>query len=199
MQNRTKSSLFMFLDYLLSLLLQFFGLFLFSWVLANDWGTVFYSAIFTLVLFGLIYSRAHKAAIKDVKHKELRPVYTEGLHLAAPLAVFNLIIVVLYALLDAGIIPAKDVLVQTLYSFPDNQPRFATEVFLFDYIVPVVRLWFGSLVGFIGSATPALVLLINPAVILAGGFAGYLAGTKKLYISEKIAEIIQKIKEKFNE
>lgn len=199
MTNRKKTALFMFVDYLICLFLQLIGLFVLSWLLNFSWGYFAYSTLFSLVLFGFMYSRAHNAAKKDIKRKEAKSPFTEGLLMAAPLVIFNLIIIGVYALLEANIIPARDILVKTLYSFPENEPRVATDVFLLDYITPIVRIWFGTLVGFMGSKTSPLCLLISPAITLLGGFLGYFAGSKKFYISDLIVKAQEKIKNKFNE
>ena len=96
MKNRTKTALLMFVDYLLCILLQMFGLFVFSWMLQFSWGHPAYSIIFSLTLFGLLYSRAHKAAKRDSRLKENQPGMWEGLRIALPLAVFNLVIILIY-------------------------------------------------------------------------------------------------------
>jgi len=199
MTNRKKTALFMFVDYLICLLLQLIGLIIFSWMLNFSWGYFVYSVLSSLVLFGLIYSRAHGAAQKDIRHKELKSPLTEGLLLVAPLVIFNLLIIGVYALLAANIIPASFVLIKILYSFPENQPRVATEVFLLDYITPFVRIWFGTLVGFLGDKTSPLCLLISPAITLLAAFCGYFAGSRKFFISNTIVKVQKKIKNKFNE
>lgn len=198
MSNRKKTMLMLFVDYLLCLLLELFGLILFSWMLKFPWGYPAYSTLFTLVLFGLLYSRIHSAADRDRKHKELKKP-TEGLVMAAPLVCFNLLIILIYALMQYNVIPVRDVLMNTLYSFPDDAPRVVTKLYLIDYITPVVRIWFGHLVGFMTETTTPLLLLISPLVALAAVFLGYFAGGKRFYIADVIFKAKEKVKEKFNE
>jgi len=199
MNIRKKAMLMMFVDYLICLGLQLLGLLIFSWMFRFSWGYLAYSVIFILVLFGLVYSRAHNTAKRDLKHKIVRGPYTEGLLLALPLTAFNLLVIVLFALLQSNIIPIGDNVVKILYSFPENEPRVATEVLLIDRVTPVVRIWFSHLVGFMSEKTSAFTLLISPVVTILGGFFGYYAGTRKFYISEVIAKAQNKVKDKFNE
>ncbi len=198
MSNRKKTMLMMFVDYLICLLLELFGLIVFAWMLNFSWGYPAYSVLFTLVLFGMLYSRAHNAAERNRKRKELKPV-TEGLLLAVPLTVFNLLVILIFTLMQYNIIPVRDVLMNTLYSFPDDAPRVVTKLYLIDYITPIVRVWFGHLVGFMQEGTSPLLLLISPLITLAASFAGYFAGMKQFYISDVIFKTKEKVKEKFNE
>ncbi len=199
MTNRKKAMLMMFADYLLCLLLQLFGLFIFAWMLSYSWGYPAYSALFSLILFGLLYSRAHNTAKRDLKQKDLHRTAAEGLILATPLAAFNLLLILLFALIQSNIIPIRDIVMNTVYSFPDNEPRVATDVLLIDYITPFIRIWFGMLIGFMQENTSALLLLLNPVLTLAAGFLGYLAGRRKFYLSDLIFSAKEKVKDKFNE
>ena len=144
------------------------------------------------------YSRVHNAADRAWKRKEIKSA-SEGLIMAAPLAIFNLLIILIYACMQGNIIPARDVVVTTLYSFPDDAPRVVTNVYLIDYITSGIRVWFGHLVGFLKTETPAAFLLISPAITVLACFLGYVAGRKKFYLSELIYKTQEKVKEKFNE
>lgn len=198
MPNRKKTMLMMFVDYLICLLVQLLGLFVLSWMLQYDWGGPVYSIIFCLLLFGLIYSRAHSKAERDLKRKSLQPAY-EGLLLALPLAAFNLILILLFALIQKNIIPIGNIVTNTVYTFPDNEPRIATDILLMDYITSGIRIWFGTLLGFMSDKTSAALLLISPAITLLAGFCGYWAGGHKFFISEVIFSAKEKVKDKFNE
>ncbi len=198
MSIRKKTMLMLFVDYLLCLLFELFGLILFSWMLQFSWGYPAYSVLFTLILFAMFYSRTHTAAERDRKRKELKPP-TEGLKMAAPLVCFNLVVILVYALMQYNVIPVHDVLMNTLYSFPDDVPRVVTKLYLIDYITPIVRVWFGHLVGFMTESTTPLLLLISPLVTLAGAFVGYFAGSKQFYIADVLFKTQEKVKEKFNE
>ncbi len=199
MTNRKKSMLLMFVDYLICVLVQVVALLFLSWLLKYDWGFSLYSVLMCVVVFGFMYSRAHNAAKKDLLHKDLKNIYTEGLLLALPLAVFNLLVIGIYAAFLYRIIPFGDAVVNITYSFPDNLPRVKTMVRVIDYVTPFVRLWFGSVVGFMGDKTPVVVLFLVPLVNLLGGMVGYFAGAKKFFISEKVFKVQNKIKDKFNE
>ncbi len=198
MSNRKKTMLMMFVDYLLCFVFQLFGLFFLSPMLNSFWGFTAYSVVFTLILFGFLYSRAHNAARRDLKRKEPKSLF-EGLIMAAPLAIFNLVIILFFALMQQEVIPGSDVVVKTLYRFPDNAPREVSYVYLLDTVTSVVRVWFGSLLGFAQNETSATVLLLSPALTFLAGFFGYFAGSRKFYLSETIVKVTDKIKEKFNE
>ncbi len=199
MKNRTKTALFMFVDYLLCILLQMFGLFVLSWTLQFPWGYPAYSAIFSLILFGLLYSRAHKAAKRDSRLKENQPGMWEGLRMAIPLAVLNLVIILAFALIEYNVVPVRDLVIKTIYRFPDNAPREKLDVLLIDSIIPFIRVWFGALVGFMKENTTTLILFIMPILNLAAGFLGYYAGRKKFFIADYIFRAKEKMKDKFNE
>ncbi len=199
MSNRGKTILLTFVDHLLCMVLQLFGLFAFSWLLNSVWGSVIYSVVFTLILFGMLYARVHNAAKRDLRKKENCPGLSEGILMVLPLCVFNLFIVLIFGLIQSNIIPIRDIVVNTVYTFPDNEARVMTEVLLYDSIVPFVRIWFGVLVGFMQEETSAWILLLMPILNLLAGFLGYLAGTKKFFLSELLFKAKEKVKEKFNE
>ena len=199
MTNRKKTMLMMFVDYLICVLVQVVALLFLSWLLKYNWGFPLYSGLMCLVVFGFVYSRAHRAAKKDMLYKDLKNIYTEGLLLTLPLAIFNVLVIGIYVAFVYDIIPYGDAVINITYSFPENLPRVKTVVRLLDYITPVVRLWFGSVVGFMGEKTSVGVLFLVPIVNLIGGLAGYFAGAKKFFISEKIFKAQNKLKDKFNE
>lgn len=198
MSIRKKTMLMLFVDYLLCLLIQLFGLFVLSWILKYNWGYPVYSIVFCLIFFGMQYSRVHNAADRALKRKELKSVY-EGLIMSLPLAICNFVVILIFALMQWNIIPAREVIVTTLYSFPDDAPRVVTHMYLLDYVTSGIRVWFGHLVGFLKTETPAVFLLISPAITLLAGFLGYTAGRKKFYLSDLIYNVQEKAKEKFNE
>ncbi len=199
MTNRKKTMLMLFVDYLLCLLLQMLGVFLFSWVLNFSWGYVVYSIFFCSVLFGMMYVRVHNAAKRDLRNREKEHRATEGLIMAAPVAGFNLLLIVGFVLIRSNIIPLGNVVMSTSYSFPDNAPRVATEVLFIDYLTPFIRFWFSALSGFFGKSTRWAVLLIMPLLNLAAGYLGYLARMKKFFLADKVFNAGEKVKEKFNE
>lgn len=197
-----KNSLFMFLDYLLVLLLCVLGIFIFSWMLEFSWGYLVYSIVFTLVLFGMIYSRAWKTAKKELKNKERKPKLSDGVLLSLPLTIFNLIVIAAFALILYNIIPIRDNVVSIAYSFAENEPRVRSEILLIHTLIPVVRIWFAPLIGFMqvsGNDTSPLILLITPVVTAVASMLGYFLGMRKYYISEGIVNVTEKVKKKFNE
>ncbi|MBE7048927.1 MAG: hypothetical protein E7393_06135 [Ruminococcaceae bacterium] len=199
MSTRKKTMLMMFADYAECLIWQLLGLFILSWMLKFSWGDAAYSLIFCIVFFSHIYSRAHRAAKRDSHYKDLRRTPAEGLLLATPLAVFNLLLIVIFALIQKNIIPIRNIVITTTYSFPDNEPRIATDILLIDYLSIFVRFWFGMLAGFIKEKLSWSLLLLVPLLTALGGFLGYFAGRKKYYFSETLVKTITKVKDKFNE
>ncbi len=199
MSNRVKTMLMTFVDYLLCVVLQLLGMFIFSWLLNFSWGYMAYSLIFALILFGMLYSRTHNAAKRDLRKKENRPGLSEGIMMVLPLAALNLFLILIFGLIQFNVVPVRDLVVSTVYTFPDNEPRIMTEISLYESIVPFIRIWFGVLVGFMSEKTSVLVLLLMPILNLAAGFLGYLAGTKKFFLSDVLFTTKEKVKEKFNE
>ncbi|MBE7037147.1 MAG: hypothetical protein E7403_07635 [Ruminococcaceae bacterium] len=198
MSIRKKTMLMLFVDFLICLLIQLFGLFIFSWMFNYSWGKPVYSIVFCLTFFGVQYSRVHTAASRALKRKELKPV-TEGLIMAAPLVIVNLVIILVYGLMQMNVIPIRDVVANVVYEFPDDAPRNANKIYLLSYIAMGVRLWFSHLSGFMNEKTPAALLLISPAITLLASYLGYLAGSKKYYLSDLIYKVQEKVKKKFNE
>ncbi len=198
MSNRVKTMLLLFCDYLLCLLLQLICLMTFSMLIKFSLGSLLYSVFFCLVLFSMLYSRTHFAAKKDLLKKVKRPIY-EGFIMALPLAAFNLLLAVGFSLIQSNLIPVRDIVLDTLYSFPDNAPRVATDVLLIDVLTPWIRAWFGTFLGFMQQGVPAFLPFIMPILNLLAGFLGYLAGSKKIFLSDYIFVVKEKVKEKFNE
>ncbi|MBR7163522.1 MAG: hypothetical protein IKD21_00920 [Clostridia bacterium] len=198
MSNRVKTMLLLFCDYLLCLLLQLICLMTFSMLIKFSFGSLLYSVFFCLVLFSLLYSRTHFAAKKDLLKKVKRPIY-EGFIIALPLAAFNLLLAVGFSLIQSNLIPVRDIVLDTIYSFPDNAPRVATDVLLIDVLTPWIRAWFGTFLGFMQRGVPAFLPFIMPILNLLAGFLGYLAGSKKIFLSDYIFVVKEKVKEKFNE
>ena len=197
-----KNSLLMFADYLLVLLLCLFGIMVFSWMLSFSWGYAAYSVIFSLLFFGMIYSRSWKTAKKELKNKERQPRLTDGLLLSLPFAVFNLLIIAFYALVLYDIIPIRDNVMNIVYSFAENEPRVRSEITFISYVTPLVRIWFAPLIGFMqtgGDETSPLIMLISPVLTVAASVLGYYLGMRKYYLSDNIVKVSEKVKEKFNE
>lgn len=200
MVSDRKCKAMLFVDYLLTLLFSLFGLMLFSWLFKFSWGYPVYSVLFTLIFFGLIYSRCWNKAKSDIKYQKDEVRLTRAVKMVLPLTIVFLVIIALFALVKYNIIPIRDIVVDVRYILEENQPRQTYNVLLFDNIVPIVRILFTFLVGFQPEQeTSELIFLIAPAITLLGGILGYYAGMRKFYISEVILKTQQKAKDKFNE
>ncbi len=195
-----KCKLMLFADYLIVLVLSLFGLMIFSWLLQYSWGFPLYSVVFTLIYFGMIYSRCWNKAKSDLKYHKEDLRYVRAFRLVLPLTVTLLVLIALFALIQYNIIPIRDLVTSVRYVIEENQPRRAENVVLFSTIVPVMRVLFAFVNGFQPlDSTQTAVFLIAPAVTVAAGFAGYYAGLRKFYLSEVIFKAQQKAKDKFNE
>ncbi len=198
MKNRKKTSLMLFVDYLICLLLQVLCMMAFAMILKYNWGNAIYSIFFIFINFGMLYARTHRAAKTDRLQKSQR-THFEGVYMALPLAIVNFVFALGFFLIQSNVIPVRDLVVNTVYGFPENEPRVMTEILLIDYITPVVRLWFSAFMGFMQGKTPAGLLFLMPLINLVAGGAGYVAGEKKFFLSEHIFVAKEKVKEKFNE
>ena len=198
MSKRVKTMLMMFLDYGLCLLLSLLTLAVFAMLFKFTWANITFSTLVCLAMFGLVYSRSHRAAKSDMLYKVERSWY-EGLMLVLPLAVLNFVLALAFTLIQIDLVPVRDIVVDISYSFPDNAPRVANEILLIDAITPVVRLWFAPIIGYMRESTPGALLFVVPLINLVGGFLGYIAGQKKFFLSDYIFVAKEKVKEKFNE
>ncbi len=191
----------LFIDYLLMIVFTIIGLLIFAWLMGSQTGQVVFSAVFTLILFGMIYSRTWNTAARDIKsYTDDTPYWYKGLVMCIPLLALNLLIIAVYALIYTNVIPIRDLVVGTTYVFPEGQPRELVETRLISVLVPIVRLWFGNLVGFLPAEdTNPLLLLAGQLVIPVAAFLGYFAGSKEFYLSALLLRSSKKVKEKFNE
>lgn len=198
MSNRAKTMLMSFFDYGVCLFLELLCLIVFSVLFKYSWGNILYSVFFCVVMFGMLYSRTHRAAKNDMLHKVERPTY-EGLIMVLPLAILNFVLALGFTLIQTGLIPVGDIVIETVYSFPENEPRVAMDVLLIEVITPIIRVWFAALTGFMRVGTNAALLFIMPVLNLVAGLLGYIAGKKKFFLSDHIFVAKEKVKEKFNE
>lgn len=195
-----KCKLMLFVDYLIALLLSLFGLMIFSWLLNYSWGFPLYSVLFTLIYFGLVYSRCWNKAKSDLKYQKEEMHFTRAFRLVLPLTLTLSVLILLFALIQYNIIPIRDLVTDVHYILEENQPRRAESITLFSSVVPVMRILFAFVNGFQPTeSTHAAVFLIVPAVTLLAGFAGYSAGKNRFYLSELFFKAQQKAKDKFNE
>ena len=191
-----KNSWLMLVDYLLTLILSIFGIFILSWMLDYSWGYWVYSGVFTFIFSALIYSRAWNTAKRELRNKERKPRVSDGVILSLPLLVFTSLIVIAFGLIYYNIIPIRDNVVDIVYSFKANEPKLRTEILLIDYLTPIVRLIFAPLIGFmhkVGKTSP-LTMLIIPALTVCASTLGYYLGMKKYYISDEIMKVSTKLR-----
>ena len=113
-----------------------------------------------------------------------------------PLVIFDVILAVFYCLCEFDIIPLKDVIVKSYYSFPDNAKRELLSISAFDYLGVVVRLWFMYLITFFKNG---FVLFLAPALSFVSAMLGYYLGDKNIQISSGYLKLTEKAKNKFNE
>ncbi|MBQ9915338.1 MAG: hypothetical protein IJO50_04250, partial [Clostridia bacterium] len=90
MTNRVRTMLLFFVDYLLCIVYQILGLILLSWALDFSWAMPVYSTLFTIVLFSQMYRRGKKAAGRDLRNHEKKPLFFDGVLMVLPLVLFQL-------------------------------------------------------------------------------------------------------------
>ena len=195
MSNRVRTMLLFFVDYLVCIVFQIFGLVFLSWALDFPWVDPVYSILFSLVLFARVYRRGNKAAGRDLRNHEKKPLFFDGLLMVLPLVVFQLVIIFAYRWVQGN--PLGGTVVNVIYSFPDNLPRVAKEITLAESLVPYLRIWFGSVMGFMGQGFSALVALLVPLSHVLAGFFGYLAGLKHFYILDFLIDCWRNIWDRF--
>ena len=172
------------------LFLLFFG----SWLVSPVFSAIFTFAML-VALFGFIYSRMWKLSRKNIQRK-IGLAAKDFLKFILPLVIFELLIITFYCLCEAGIIPFDKIILNSYYRFPDNATRELIKVSLFDYVGPVIMVWFSYLVGI---ASKGYVLFIAPLISLAAAMSGYYLGSDNKQIQEYYIKATEKAKKKFNE
>lgn len=184
-----------FVDNLTAVGITFLIVFLFgSWL-----NSPAFSAIATffmlLTLCGRIYVRMWNLSRKNtLRNWELKR--NDFIKFILPLVIFDVILAVFYCLCEFDIIPLKDVIVKSYYSFPDNAKRELLSISVFDYIGVVVRLWFMYLITFFKNG---FVLFLAPLLSFVSAMLGYYLGDKNIQISSGYLKLTEKAKDKFNE
>lgn len=182
-------------DYLINLVLSLFGLLVFSYIMKFSWGYIVYSVFFCLSLFAFLYSRLYTSAKIDLRTNEARLI--NAIKMVLPLLIGIFALILLYSLFYYNIIPADDVILKSVVNSETNEVSTLT---LLDCIKLFARVCFFNLTGFMaGRDTLPYILLINPVVIIISAFVGYWCGMKKIYLSDNISALIDKIKNKFDE
>ncbi len=165
-----------------------------SWVQLPVLSTIF-TILMLVVLFGSVYSRMWKLSRRNTQRK-LGLSMVDFIKFILPLVIFELVIITFYCLCEAGIIPLDNLITKTYYNFPDDAAREIVNISLFDYVGPVIRIWFSYLAGI---TSKGYVLFIAPVLTFAAALLGYYLGSDSKEIQEYYLNATEKAKKKFNE
>lgn len=195
MPNKKKFYFLPFLDNLKAIGMSILFMFVFgSWYNNTVFRTIF-TIISLLFLCGFIYSRMWKLGKKNVQ-RYWKLKLSDCVKFMLPLVIFEAAIIVFYFLCEKNIIPLRDIVIKTYYSFPENLPRELVKISVFDYVIPVINLWFSYLTGV--AASP-LVYLIAPVFSLFSAVFGFKMGMSGKELQMYYIEASDKAKDKFNE
>ncbi len=165
-----------------------------SWMINPVFSTI--ATIFMLVaLCGFVYSRMWKLSRRNTQRK-LGLTAKDFVKFMLPLIVFEIVIITFYCLCEEGIIPLDNLITKTYYNFPDDAAREIVNVSLFDYVGPIIKIWFSYLVG---VTSKGYVLFIAPIVTFGAAMLGYRLGCDNKLIQDSYINITEKAKKKFNE
>lgn len=165
-----------------------------SWMINPVFSTLA-TIVMLVALGGFVYSRMWKLSRKNVQ-RGFGLTSRDFIKFILPLVIFDVIIIIFLWLCKSGIIPIDDIILKTYYTFPDNASREIVSVSLFDYVGPVLMLWFSYLVG---VASEVYVLFIAPIVTFGAAIFGYRMGCENKLLQESYINITEKAKKKFNE
>ncbi len=195
---KTKKYYFLpFLDNFIAILISIlFTAFFGSWFSFRPFGILMATAL-TLTMCGLIYSRMWKLSRKSERYG-YGIKFSDGIKFVLPLAIVSAIIVLIYFLSKTDVLPFKEMILKTYYVFPDNLPREAVNVTVFDRINTVARFWFFYLLGF-SEKTNSLILAIAPILMVLSSALGMKMGKEKKEFLNGYITVTKKIKDKFNE
>ena len=193
---RTKKYYFLpFLDNLTAVGISFLIIILFG-----DWlhSPVFAAVATFFMLFtlcGRIYVRMWNLSRRNTRYR-YGLTQNDFFKFIMPLIVFDLVVIVFYLLCDIGIIPLKNVIVVSYYSFPDDAKRELIKISLFEYLTPFVRGWFAYLIRILSNN---LMFFLAPVLSFVSAMAGYKLGAEDKEILNLFLNITKKAKDKFNE
>lgn len=195
--NRKKYYVLPFLDNLLAVLVSLlFTMFFGSWFQMKAFGIAM-GLIMTLVMCGFVYSRMWKLSRKNTRYGYgLKP--SDGVKFVLPLAIFSLLVILFFFLAQQNIIPLKEIVLKTYYTFPDNQPRVAVHISPFDYVTIFTRFWFAYLLGF-SQNTHVYIFVIAPILMVLSGALGFRLGAENKEVLDQYVKTVKKAKDKFNE
>ena len=193
----TKYYFLAFLDNILAVFISLlFTVFFGSWFTNRIFGFAMGVAL-TLVMCGLVYSRMWKLSRKNTRyHYNLDP--GTGIRCVLPLCIFGLILCLVYLLADHNILPLRDMVIKSYYTFPDNLPRELVSVTPFDYLTVGVRFWFSYLLPFTPEPS-AWLFCLSPVLAAISGALGFKLGAENKEMLDGYVKIVNKAKDKFNE
>lgn len=195
--NRKKYYFLPFVDNILAILIAtLFTMFFGSWFTFRPFG-IFVGVILTLVMCGLFYSRMWKLSRKNTRY-DLGLTRYDGIKFVLPVAIFSLLLVLFYILADKNIIPLREIVIKTYYTFPENAPRVPVDISYFDYFTMAVRVWFTYSLGLM-QKTNIWVLLVLPFLMVLSGAVGFSLGAKNKEVLNEYLNVAEKVKKKFNE
>jgi len=151
----------------------------------------------TLVMCGLIYSRMWKLGRRNMRYN-LELGKSSAIKFVLPLIIFHLLLILLFFLSDKGLLPFKEMVLRTYYTFPDNLPRVAIKITVFEYIKMSVRLWFSYFLAF-SESTKVWILILAPLLTAISSVLGFIMGSKNKEVTEGYYKTAKIIKNKFNE
>ncbi len=192
-----KHYLFPFLDYLLAILISLLFTALFgSWFTFRPFAIVF-GVIMTLVMCGMIYSRFWKLSRKNVRYNHGLETVDE-IRFILPLTIFCAVLILLYILAESNILPFRDIIVKSYYTFPDNLPRVKVDITLFDRFNSLIRFLFIYFLAFM-EKTRWYVLIFAPFLIFISAILGIKFGAENKEFINGYVKVTNKLKDKFNE
>lgn len=193
----TKYYFLPFLDNLLAVLISLlFTVFFGSWFTSRVFGFIMGVAL-TLVMCGLVYSRMWKLSRKNARYGYGLEENT-GIKCVLPLCLFGFILTLIFLLADHNILPLRDIVIKSYYTFPDNLPRELVAVTPFDYLTFATRFWFSYLLPFDRNPS-AWLFCFSPILAAISSALGFKFGAKNKEMLNEYVKVVNKTKEKFNE
>lgn len=184
-----------FLDNLTAVGIAFLMILLFgSWFNNAVFATIA-TFVMLFTLCGRIYVRMWNLSQKNTRYN-WGIKRTDFVKFILPLITFDIVLIILYLLAEADILPLKNVVFTSYYNFPDNAPREAVNITLYNYAMLFFRVWFLYLMYILKNG---FVLLLAPVLSFLSAMAGYKLGKENQQIAEKVASVTQIAKDKFNE
>lgn len=195
MINTKKYFFLPFLDNLTAVGITLLIMLLFGSWLQNPIFLTIATFFMLLTLCGRIYIRMWKLSRSNtLRHYGLTK--NNFIKFIMPLVIFDIVLALFYCLCEFDILPLKDIIVKSYYNFPDDEKREIINISLFEYVGVIIKLWF---MYFIFILKNGLMLFLAPILSFSSALLGYHLGKKNIEISNGVAKITEKAKDKFNE